>query len=79
LTTFTRAGLIIGGVSSIAVFLLPETLASRILWLKAAKLNKMNNCQRFVGPADAHRGSVLRFMVSDPGKTGPVYVRADWE
>ncbi|KAJ9149466.1 MFS general substrate transporter [Pleurostoma richardsiae] len=56
------AGLIIGGVSSIAVFLLPETLASRILWLKAAKLNKMNNCQRFVGPADAHRGSVLRFM-----------------
>ncbi|KAH8645400.1 major facilitator superfamily domain-containing protein [Xylariales sp. PMI_506] len=49
--------LMIAGVSVIFVLSLPETLASKILRVKAAKLNKEKKCTNYVNPWDINRGS----------------------
>jgi len=56
--------------SLIAVFLMPETLASAILRKKAAKLNKKhaNAGKRFVAPSDIKRESAWESYVSMPTK-----------
>ncbi len=43
---------------------LPETLASKLLRDKAARLNKQNQCDRYLSPADKDRGSVWSTLVS---------------
>lgn len=54
--------------SLVAVFLMPETLASAILKKKAAKLNKehANTEKRFVAPSDIQRESAWASYVSTP-------------
>lgn len=54
--------------SLIAVFLMPETLASAILRKKAAKLTKKhaNTGKRFVAPSDIKRESAWASYVSTP-------------
>ena len=54
----------IAGVSFIPVYILPETLASKLLTVKAAELNKKYKCQKYIGPADLQRQSVGDFLLS---------------
>lgn len=47
---------------------LPETFAFKILRVKANKLNKEHECQKYMSPYDVGRGSVARILVrDDPG------------
>lgn len=64
LTTWTRIALIIAVASFGAVFTLPETLALKLLRIKAQKLNKAMGETHYVAAGDLNRGSLLSTLVS---------------
>lgn len=58
------ACMMMGGISLVALVLQPETLTSKILRDRAAKLNKEKGSDRYIAPADQERLGVLATLVS---------------
>ena len=62
------------GMSFVVILFWPETLASKILRLKAARLNKQKGVDQFIAPDDTGRRSFWQIMV----RAHPSCPR-DWE
>jgi hypothetical protein len=60
---YPRVALIIAIASLGAVVMLPETLASKLLRDKAARMNKQAGRRKYIAPADLGRGSFWSSMV----------------
>jgi multidrug resistance protein len=56
--------MIFSGICLVTVVLQPETLATKILRDRAAKLNKEKGSEQYIAPADQHRLGVLATLVS---------------
>lgn len=56
--------MIYSGICLVTVVLQPETLATKILRDRAAKLNKEKGSEQYLAPADQHRLGVLATLVS---------------
>lgn len=58
------AAMMLSGICFVALFLQPETLATKILRDRAKKLNKEKGSEKYIAPADQNRLGVLQTLVS---------------
>ncbi|KAK7748160.1 hypothetical protein SLS53_001415 [Cytospora paraplurivora] len=57
------AAMMLSGICFVALFLQPETLATKILRDRAKKLNKEKGSEKYIAPADQHRLGVLETLM----------------
>lgn len=56
--------MIFSGISFVALFIQPETLATKILRDRASKLNKEKGSEKYIAPADQDRPGIVTTLVS---------------
>lgn len=63
LLTCSRIAVLVAVLSFAAVVMLPETLASKIVRVQAAKMNKAAGCKKFAAATDLNRKSFWSSLV----------------